>query len=284
MSLEISDLTIRFGERVVVDAVSFSVAPGERFGIIGESGSGKSLTTLAIPGLLPERATWTGSVRLDGVELLGLAEKELAHIRGRRIGSVFQDPQTALNPMRTIGNQLVEPLLLHGIVGRRDRDERARQAVRLASLVKLPDPSRIVERYPHQLSGGQRQRVGIGIALAASPSVLLADEPTTALDVTIQAGILELFNDLVSESGTALVFVTHDLGVLAQVADSVLVLANGRAVERGTVAGILDHPQHEVTAGLVAAARLTSFDARIPLGGGDPADRRAEPAAEGGLS
>ncbi len=230
MTLEVNDLTIRLDERVLVDAVSFSVESGERFGIIGESGSGKSLTTLAILGLLPERLEASGSVRLDGVELLGLKDRELAHIRGRRIGAVFQDPQTALNPMRTIGDQLVEPLLLHGLVRRRDRAERVRHAVELAARVRLPDPERIVSRYPHQLSGGQRQRVGIGIALAASPGLILADEPTTALDVTIQADILKLFSGLVGVSNASLVFVTHDLAVLAQIADSVLVLADGRAV------------------------------------------------------
>ncbi|AYG04384.1 ABC transporter ATP-binding protein [Gryllotalpicola protaetiae] len=261
MSLEVRDLTISLGQRVLVDRLSFTVADGERFGIIGESGSGKSLTTLAVLGLLPDGITATGSIRLDGLEIIGMPERELARIRGRRVGAVFQDPQTALNPMRRIGDQLVEPLLLHGLVSRRDRPGRVRQAVRLAELVRLPEPELIVERYPHQLSGGQRQRVGIGIAVAASPQLLLADEPTTALDVTIQAEILALFNALVADAGASLIFVTHDLAVLSDVADTLLVLAGGVAVERGSVAELISNPRHPVTAGLVAAARRTSFTA-----------------------
>jgi peptide/nickel transport system ATP-binding protein len=256
MTLEVTDLTIRFGDRAVVDRVSFAVPDGARFGIIGESGSGKSLTTLAILGLLPEGAEASGSIRLDGVELLGLRERELARIRGRRVGVVFQDPQTALNPLRTIGRQLAEPLRLHGMTAR--RQERA-EAIRLAGLVRLPEPERTVDLYPHQLSGGQRQRVAIGIALACSPGLLLADEPTTALDVTIQAEILGLFDRLVADTGASLVFVTHDLAVLARVTTDVLVLSRGRAVESGPVARILADPHDPVTAGLVAAARATGY-------------------------
>ncbi|WP_375405679.1 ABC transporter ATP-binding protein [uncultured Amnibacterium sp.] len=256
MTLEVTDLTIRFGGRTVVDGVSFTVADGGRFGIIGESGSGKSLTTLAILGLLPEGAEASGSIVLDGTQLLGLPERDLAPIRGRRIGVVFQDPQTALNPLRTIGRQLAEPLRLHGLATR--RQARA-EAVRLAGLVRLPEPERIVDLFPHQLSGGQRQRVAIGIALACSPGLLLADEPTTALDVTIQAEILGRFDRLVADTGASLVFVTHDLAVLARISTEVLVLADGRAIEAGPVARILAAPQHPVTAGLVAAARATSF-------------------------
>jgi peptide/nickel transport system ATP-binding protein len=257
MTLQVSDLTIRFGDRVVVDSIGFTVADGARFGIIGGSGSGKSLTTLAILGLLPDGAAATGSIRLDGVELLGMRERELARIRGRRIGTVFQDPQTALNPLRTIGRQLAEPLRLHGLATR--RQEHA-EAVRLASMVRLPDPEALVRLYPHQLSGGQRQRVAIGIALACSPGLLLADEPTTALDVTTQAEILGLFDRLVDETGASLLFVTHDLAVLAGISTDVLVLSEGRAVESGPVSRILAAPQHPVTAGLVAAARATSFE------------------------
>jgi peptide/nickel transport system ATP-binding protein len=256
MTLEVTDLTIAFGDRTVVDRVSFAVPDGARFGIIGESGSGKSLTTLAVLGLLPEAAAASGSIRLDGTELLGLPERELARIRGLRVGTVFQDPQTALNPLRTIGRQLAEPLRLHGMATR--RQERT-EAVRLAALVRLPDPERIVDLYPHQLSGGQRQRVAIGIALACSPGLLLADEPTTALDVTIQAEILGLFDRLVADTGASLVFVTHDLAVLARISTEVLVLSHGRAVETGPVDRILADPQDPVTAGLVAAARATSF-------------------------
>jgi peptide/nickel transport system ATP-binding protein len=256
MTLVVTDLTVAFGDRVVVDRVSFTVPDGARFGIIGGSGSGKSLTTLAILGLLPEGARASGSVLLDGVELLGLRERELARIRGARVGIVFQDPQTALNPLRRIGDQLAEPLRLHGLVRR--RQARA-EAVRLAGLVRLPEPERVVDRYPHQLSGGQRQRVAIGIALACSPGLLLADEPTTALDVTTQAAILGLFDRLVADTGASLVFVTHDLAVLARISTEVLVLAGGRAIESGPVERLLAAPQHPVTAALVAAARATSF-------------------------
>jgi len=261
--LEVNDLCVEIGGRHVVDGVGFSVASGARFGIIGESGSGKSLTTLAILGLLPEGATATGSVRLDGDELLGRSERELARIRGARIGTVFQDPLTALNPLRTIGRQLVEPLELHGRITRKERRE---AAVHLAELVRLPDPEQIVERYPHQLSGGQRQRVAIGIAVACRPGLLLADEPTTALDVTIQAEILRLFGRLIDETDASLVFVTHDLAVLSEVSTDVLVLAHGREVESGPVARILTAPEHPVTAGLVAAARATSWHPEQPEG------------------
>ena len=263
MALDVNDLTIDIGGRRVVDGVGFSVAAGARFGIIGESGSGKSMTTLAILGLLPDGATARGSIRLDGEELLGRPGRELARIRGSRIGTVFQDPLTALNPLRTIGRQLVEPLELHGRI---TRSERRGAAVQLAGLVRLPDPERIVERYPHQLSGGQRQRVAVGIAVACRPGLLLADEPTTALDVTIQAEILGLFRRLVDETDASLVFVTHDLAVLSEVTTDVLVLSHGREVESGPVARILTAPAHAVTAGLVAAARATSWQPERPEG------------------
>ncbi|GAA2751656.1 ABC transporter ATP-binding protein [Amnibacterium kyonggiense] len=258
MTLEVRGLTIRIGDRTVVDDVSFTVPDGGRFGLIGGSGSGKSLTVLAILGLLPDGADATGSVLLDGVELLGAPERRLARVRGSRIGTVFQDPQTALNPLRTIGRQLAEPLRLRG---RLTRTATRAEAVRLAGLVRLPDPGRVVDAYPHQLSGGQRQRVAIGIALALSPGLLLADEPTTALDVTTQAEVLGLFDRLVADAGASLVFVTHDLAVLAGITREVLVLSEGRAVERGPVAQVLAAPQHPVTAALVAAARATSFGA-----------------------
>ena len=256
MSLVVTDLTVRFGDRVVVDRLSFTVQDGARFGLIGGSGSGKSVTTLAVLGLLPEGAEATGSIELDGRQLLGLPDRQLAAIRGSRIGAVFQDPQTALNPLRTVGRQLAEPLRLHERASRR---EARAEAVRLASLVRLPEPERMIDLYPHQLSGGQRQRVAIGIAVARSPALLLADEPTTALDVTIQAEVLGLFDRLVAETGASLVFVTHDLAVLARISTEVLVLADGRAVESGPVDRILRAPQHPVTAGLVSAARATSF-------------------------
>jgi peptide/nickel transport system ATP-binding protein len=256
MTLTVTNLTITIGRETVVDSLSFTVADGQRFGIIGESGSGKSLTTLAILGLLPEGVRATGSIDLDGVELIGKSDRKLAKIRGKQVGIVFQDPQTALNPIRTIGRQLSEPLRIHRLIPRRTRRE---NAIRLADRVRLPDPARIIDLYPHQLSGGQRQRVATGIAIACSPKLLLADEPTTALDVTIQAEILALFTQLVADTGAALVFVTHDLAVLSQIATDVVVLSHGKAVESGTVHAILTAPQHPITAALVEAARATSW-------------------------
>ncbi|ROQ41332.1 peptide/nickel transport system ATP-binding protein [Frondihabitans sp. PhB188] len=256
--LEVSGLSIDIGGRRVVDDLSFSVATGERLGLIGESGSGKSLSILSLVGLAPADAVVAGSVRLDGRELVGLSERELARVRGRQIGMVFQDPLAALNPLHTIGRQIGEPLRLHEGLSRRDALERAVDA---AAEVGLPDPAQITRLYPHQLSGGQRQRVGIAIALACRPALILADEPTTALDVTTQAAILDLFQRLVDERGASLVFVTHDLAVLARITSDVVVLSHGRAVERGTVDGILRGAEHPVTQGLVAAARATTWRA-----------------------
>lgn len=258
MSLDVTGLSIDIGGRRVVDDLSFSVGDGGRLGLIGESGSGKSQTVLSTVGLAPEDAIVTGSVRLDGDELLGLSERSLASVRGARVGMVFQDPLSALNPLHTVGRQISEPLRLHGTVSKREGRARAIEAARE---VGLPDPRGIVDLYPHQLSGGQRQRVGIAIALVCRPALIIADEPTTALDVTTQAEILALFRRLVDERGASLVFVTHDLAVLAQITDDVVVLAGGRAVERGSVSRILHAPEHAVTRGLVAAARATTWSA-----------------------
>ncbi|MBK4347454.1 ABC transporter ATP-binding protein [Lacisediminihabitans changchengi] len=261
MSLTVTDLSIKIGGRTVVDHLSFRVADGARFGIIGESGSGKSLTALAVLGLLPDAATATGSILLtiDGgeeIELLGRDDRELAHIRGSEIGMVFQEPRTALNPLRRVGRQIGEPLRIHDRLSKREADQRA---IELARDVLLPEPERLLKRYPHELSGGQRQRVAIAMAIARSPSLIIADEPTTALDVTIQAEILELFDELVTTTGASLIFVTHDLAVLAEVATDVVVLSHGAAVESGPVADIVRAPQHPVTQGLLAAARATSW-------------------------
>ncbi|WP_166981201.1 ATP-binding cassette domain-containing protein [Paramicrobacterium fandaimingii] len=256
MSLSIHDLTITIAGRIVVDRVSFDVEDGGRLGIIGESGSGKSMTALAVLGLLPEGATATGSIRLDGRELLGLPDKDLARVRGSRLGMVFQEPRTALNPIRTIGRQIVEPVRIHERLGRAQCRERA---LELARLVALSDPETMLARYPHQLSGGQRQRVGIAIALAARPQLLIADEPTTALDVTIQAEILALFERVVSTLGTSLVFITHDLAVLQSIVDTAIVLDRGSVAESGTVNGLLTAPQSATTRKIVDAARATSW-------------------------
>ncbi|WP_394278936.1 ABC transporter ATP-binding protein [Microbacterium sp.] len=255
MSLVVTDLTVEIGGRRVVDGVSFRVEPGARVGLIGESGSGKSLTSLALLGLASDSATVTGSVRWGGRELLGLRERELATVRGDEIGIVFQEPQTALNPIRTVGRQIAESIRIHNRgIPRREAWERA---VEEARRVRLPDPEQIVRRYPHQLSGGQRQRVAIAMALACRPRLLIADEPTTALDVTIQAEILELLLQLVEEDGMSLVFITHDLAVLSQVVTEALVLEDGRVVEQGPIRTLLTEPKSAITQGLLRDATAT---------------------------
>ncbi|MDQ1177234.1 ABC transporter ATP-binding protein [Microbacterium sp. SORGH_AS_0421] len=261
MSLVVTDLRIEIGGRAVVDGVSFSVPGGARVGLIGESGSGKSLTALAILGLLPDGAHASGSILWNGREILGLPDRELARLRGDDIGMVFQEPRTALNPIRTVGRQIGESVRIHEGVSRR---EALRRAVGEAERVALPDPERLVSRYPHQLSGGQRQRVAIAMALACRPRLLIADEPTTALDVTIQAGILSLLRSLVQDAGMSLVFITHDLAVLAQVATHAVVLEHGRVVEEGGVADLLKVPSSPVTQALLRDATATLWHPELP--------------------
>ncbi len=248
------DLVVEIDGRRVVDGVSFSVPDGARVGLIGESGSGKSLTALAILGLLPEAATASGSIRWDGRELIGLPDRELAKLRGDEIGIVFQEPRTALNPIRTVGRQIGESIRIHEGVSRKEASLRA---IAEADRVRLPEPAEIVRRYPHQLSGGQRQRVAIAMALACRPRLLIADEATTALDVTIQAEILELLNGLVDRDGMSLVFITHDLAVLSQVATHAVVLEDGRVVERGPLTTLLTSPESPITQGLLRDATAT---------------------------
>jgi len=261
VSLEVSGLRIEIGDHAVVDGVSFTVPDGARVGLIGESGSGKSLTALAILGLLPDGARASGSVRWNGREILNLPDRELARLRGDDIGIVFQEPRTALNPIRTVGRQIGESVRIHEGVSRREALQRA---VAEAERVALPDPERIVSRYPHQLSGGQRQRVAIAMALACRPRLLIADEPTTALDVTIQAGILSLLRSLVQDAGMSLVFITHDLAVLAQVATHAVVLEHGRVVEHGTVDDLLRAPSSPVTQALLRDATATLWHPERP--------------------
>ncbi|MFJ2542146.1 ATP-binding cassette domain-containing protein [Microbacterium sp. NPDC087589] len=254
MSLEVTDLVVRIDGRTVVDGISFEVPDGSRLGLIGESGSGKSLTALAVLGLLPEGAVASGSIRWNGTELIGLPDRALARLRGDEIGIVFQEPRTALNPIRTVGRQIAESIRIHEGIGRREARERAIQE---AARVRLPDPASIVDRYPHQLSGGQRQRVAIAIALACRPRLLIADEPTTALDVTIQAEILSLLLNLVEEEGMSLMFITHDLAVLAQVATHGVVLDDGLVVEAAPVSTLLTAPTSPITQGLLRDATAT---------------------------
>ncbi len=254
MSLDVRDLVIEIDGRRVVDSVSFDVPDGARVGLIGESGSGKSLTALALLGLLPDGATASGSIRWNGRELLGLSDRDLATLRGDEIGIVFQEPRTALNPIRTVGRQIAESIRIHERLPRREAMARA---VAEAARVRLPDPEQIVRRYPHQLSGGQRQRVAIAMALACRPRLLIADEPTTALDVTIQADILELLANLVETDGMSLVFITHDLAVLSQVATRALVLEDGHVVEQGPLSRLLTAPESPITQGLLRDATAT---------------------------
>lgn len=253
--LEVRGLTVRIGRRTILDDVTFTVPPGRRVGVIGASGSGKSMTSLALMGLEPAGAVVEGSIRLDGAELVGLPDRERARYRGDGIAMVFQEPGTALDPLRRVGAQIAEPLRLHRGL---DRRAATAAAVDLAVSVGLPDPTSLLRQYPHQLSGGQRQRICIAMAMAGEPAYLVADEPTTALDVTTEARILELFEHLSTTSGTGMLFVTHDLAVLARIADTAVVLDAGRVVEQGSVASLLTAPQHPATAALVDAARATA--------------------------
>lgn len=257
MALEVEGLTISFSGRRVVDEVSFSLPAGDRLGIIGESGSGKTLSVLAVLGLLPPAASVSGSIRWNGTELIGRRDAELARLRGKEIGIVFQDPSSALNPIRTVGSQVAESLRIHYSLSRTELDRRVHRAL---EQVGLPDPEEIAHRYPHQLSGGQRQRVAIAMAVVTGPRLLIADEPTTALDVTVQSGILQLFNELTTRLGSALIFVTHDIALLQQVVSRAQVMAGGRIVEEGALGDLLHHPGHRVTEALVKAARVTSWE------------------------
>ncbi|UNK69652.1 ABC transporter ATP-binding protein [Microbacterium sp. H1-D42] len=254
MTLQVNDLVVEIGGRRVLDGISFEVADGQRLGLIGESGSGKSLTALAVLGLLPEGASAHGSIRWNGTELLGMPDRRLAELRGDEIGMVFQEPRTALNPIRTVGRQIAEAVRIHERIGRREARERA---IAEAARVHLPEPESIIDRYPHQLSGGQRQRVAIAMALACRPKLLIADEPTTALDVTIQAEVLQLMLSLVSEQGMSLVFITHDLAVLSQVATHGVVLDEGHVVETAPIETLLTTPSSPVTQALLRDATAT---------------------------
>jgi peptide/nickel transport system ATP-binding protein len=259
--LEVEELSVRFGSTTVVDRVSFSLGAGERLGIIGESGSGKTLTALAVLGLTPDRANVTGSVRLDGEELVGASDRRLSALRGDQMAMVFQEPLTSLDPLMRVGTQIAEPLRLHRGLNKRAAHS---AALELAERVGLPDPERVVRAWPHQLSGGQRQRVGIAAALACGPSLLIADEPTTALDVTIQAEILALLDALVVEQGSSLLFITHDLAVMAEVARHVLVMQRGHVVDRGEFETILGRSEHPYTQKLLHAVRSVGWDGVAP--------------------
>jgi peptide/nickel transport system ATP-binding protein len=253
--LEVEDLRVRLrtprGPADVVNGLSYSVGAGETVAVVGESGSGKSVSVLALLGLLPAGiATVTGRALLQGEDLLTMKPERLRQVRGPGAGMVFQDPMTSLNPVLTIGRQLVEGIRAHGDL---DKAAARRRAADLLGEVGLPDPTGTLDRYPHELSGGMRQRVVIAIALSNSPALLVADEATTALDVTVQAQIIDLVEKLQADRGTGVVWITHDLGVVAGIADRVLVMYGGRCVEDGTVDDVLENPVHPYTRGLLGA-------------------------------
>jgi oligopeptide/dipeptide ABC transporter ATP-binding protein len=248
--LVVDDLTLAIAERPVVENLSFALMPGEMLGLVGESGCGKTVTALSITRLLPEPPVRVASGRIlfEGRNLLGLDAAGLRQIRGGRIGMIFQEPMTSLNPVFTVGDQIAEAVLLHRAVG---RAEARRQAAALLDLVGIPSPAQALDRYPHQMSGGQRQRVMIAIALACEPRLLIADEPTTALDVTVQAQILELIDRLRRDLGMAVLLITHDLGVVAEYCDRVAVMYAGRIVETARAEELFRRPMHRYTEALM---------------------------------
>lgn len=254
--LKVNDLNVSFntfgGEVQAVRGVTFDVSKGETLAIVGESGSGKSVTTKAIMRLLPkpQGVIKEGSIVFEKQDLVHKSEKDMQKIRGKDISMIFQDPMSSLNPTMKVGNQIMEGLMKHQKMGRRKASERA---VELLKLVGIPDADKRLHQYPHQFSGGMRQRVVVAIALACNPKLLIADEPTTALDVTIQAQILELMKDIQRETDSAIIFITHDLGVVANVADRVAVMYGGRIVEIGTTEEIFYNPKHPYTWGLLGS-------------------------------
>ena len=260
--LNVADLTVSVRDTTLVDGVNLTIGRGERVGLIGESGSGKSLTALAVMGLLPEDVRMTGSVRLAGVDhdLVGATERQMSRVRGRDVAMVFQEPMTALNPTMRVGDQVAEAMLIHAT--RPDRRSARAAAVELLDQVGLPDPGDAARAYPHQLSGGQRQRVVVALALANNPALLVCDEPTTALDVTVQALVLDLIVRGVAARDAALLFITHDLAVVATVCQRVLVMYGGRVVEAGPVAEVFTRPRHRYTQGLLGASDLDVVDER----------------------
>jgi peptide/nickel transport system ATP-binding protein len=252
--LAVRDLSVRFdtddGGTHAVDRMSFDLGEREVLGIVGESGCGKSVTMMSLLRLLPETAVVTGEARFGGIDLLDVPMSRLRKIRGREISFIFQEPMTSLNPSFTVGKQIGEVLRRHLGLSRADARKRA---IELLDLVRIPAPARRVNEYPHQLSGGMRQRVMVAIALACDPKILIADEPTTALDVTIQAGILDLMREIRDRLGTAIVLITHNLGVVADIADRVVVMYAGRKAEEAPVRELFAHPQHPYTIGLLGA-------------------------------
>jgi oligopeptide/dipeptide ABC transporter ATP-binding protein len=272
--LVVDNLTVTFptddGPVKAVRGVSYRVMPGESMGIVGESGSGKSVSSMAVMGLLPNTARITGSVRFRGRELIGLSEKEYASLRGEKIAMIFQDPLTSLNPVYTIGYQISEAVLAHNEVSKQAARDRS---IELLSIVGIPFPEQRVDSYPHELSGGMRQRVVIAIAMANNPDVIIADEPTTALDVTVQAQVLEALETAREETGAALILITHDLGVIAGHAERICVMYAGKLVETGSTEDVFYRPRMPYTLGLLGSLpRLdkTDKDRLTPIKGAPP--------------
>jgi oligopeptide/dipeptide ABC transporter ATP-binding protein len=267
--LKVENLRTVFGSLVAVNDVSFEVRKGETLGLVGESGSGKSVTAFSIIRLVQEPGTITaGRILFQGRDLLTLPESEMRHVRGAGIGFVFQEPMAALNPVMRVGAHIAEALTVHGLASRAEARQRA---IELLRAVKITDPDKRIDDYPHQLSGGMRQRVMMAIALACKPPLVVADEPTTALDVTVQAQILELLRDMKRQFDLSLLLITHDLGVIAETADRVAVMYAGRIVEQGPVREIFRNPQHPYTRGLLASipggavgSRLKAIEGTVP--------------------
>jgi ABC-type dipeptide/oligopeptide/nickel transport system ATPase component len=257
--LEVADLRLDFGRRrrVALDGIGFSIEPGQRLGLIGESGSGKSVTALAVMGLLPDHAHLSGSIRLRNRELVGLGDTEYSRLRGDAVSMVFQEPMTALDPTMKLGRQVAEVLRLHHAKTQSGLPQPARDRVlEILREVGLDEPERVADAFPHQLSGGQRQRVLIAMALINTPELIIFDEPTTALDVTVQARVLRLIDEELTKVGSACLFISHDLGVVARVCSEVMVMYHGVIVESGPAQQVFNNPQHPYTRGLVATARL----------------------------
>jgi peptide/nickel transport system ATP-binding protein len=248
--LELRDLRVQIGGHEIIHIDELDLEPGTRLGLVGESGSGKTMTAKAIAGLLPDEAKVSGSVRFEGRELVSMGDSEFSEIRGKQIGFVFQDPARSLNPMMRIGRQVSEAIRLHTGLNRRASIDKV---IELLEQVQLPDPESLLRRYPHQLSGGQQQRVMIAAAIAADPELLIADEPTTALDVTVQEEILRLLISLSEQRKMSVLFVSHDLGVIRFVCDRVAVIYGGSVIETGRIEDVVANPMHQYTAALLAA-------------------------------
>ncbi|MCM2293131.1 ABC transporter ATP-binding protein [Allorhizobium sp. BGMRC 0089] len=272
--LDVRNLAVTFSTEAgpvrAVDGVSFTVEAGQVFGIVGESGSGKTVSLLSVIGLLGKRGvTMEGSIRLNGRELIGLSEGEMRAIRGREIAMIFQDPMTAMTPVYSVGTQIIEQIRVHEKLSKKAARDRA---IELLAAVGIPNPKAAVDRYPHELSGGMRQRAMIAMALSCNPSIILADEPTTALDVTVQAQILDLLLKLREDFNSAIVLITHDMGVIAEIADRVVVMYAGRIVESGEKDALLYTPRHPYTQGLLTSIPPLEGERlhRLPSIGGTP--------------